>query len=107
MSSQDQQELEWYIWKIRPSKFEFVEKFINDKVKEVKNILCPTVVSEKFTKGGERKQKKSALYEGYLFLQYHHDVKNPTVWLKLSKYPFIVGYVGPCSPEDLKKIKTE
>lgn len=95
---------EWYVWSIRPGKFSLVEKYIREKVPEVKQVLHPTITTEKQKKNGGVKTKQQSLYAGYLFLQYSHDESNPVTWLKLNKYPFITAYVGPCSKQDLASV---
>ena len=100
----DEHSEEWYVWSVRPGKFSLVEKFIEEKVPEIKKVLYPTVTTEKQTKRGAVKTKQSPLYAGYLFLQYSHDSENPSTWLKLNKHPFIAGYVGPCSKKDLATV---
>jgi transcription antitermination factor NusG len=95
---------EWYVWTVRPGKFEVVERYIKEKVPEISKVLYPTVTTEKMDKKGGVKKKKSPLYAGYIFLQYRHDDKNPSVWLKLNKHPFITRYVGPCSAKDLASV---
>ena len=97
---------EWYVWSIRPGKFSLVEKYIQEKVPEVKKILYPTVTTEKQHKNGNVKKKQQSLYAGYLFLQYSHDERNPATWVKLNKHPFITTYVGPCSKKDLASVNS-
>lgn len=97
---------EWYVWSIRPGKFALVEKYIQEKIPEVKCILHPTVTTEKQNKKGGVKTKQSSLYAGYLFLQYTHDENNPVTWIKLNNYPFITAYVGPCSAKDLASVNS-
>lgn len=94
---------EWYVWTVRVGKFELVKRYIEENVKEVTKVLYPTVTTEKQVKSGTRK-KKSPLYAGYIFLQYAHDPDSPTTWLKLNKYPFVTGYVGPCTAKDLASV---
>jgi transcriptional antiterminator NusG len=92
---------EWYVWTVRPGKFEIVKDYIESKVTEVKEVLYPAITTETVTKKGEIKRKTSPLYVGYLFLQYHHDEGNPVTWWKLNKHPFITRYIGPCTAQDL------
>ena len=94
---------EWHVWTVRSGKFEIVERYIEEKISEVKKVLYPTVTTERFTKSGIKK-KKSPLYAGYVFLQYCHDPRNPTVWSKLNQHPFVTRYVGPCTPQDLASV---
>jgi transcription antitermination factor NusG len=95
---------EWYIWTVRPGKFDIVKAYIEKSVKEISCVLCPTVTSEKEMKSGRKKTKVSLLYAGYVFLQYAHDENNPVVWTKLNKHPFVVSYVGPCTAADIALI---
>jgi transcription antitermination factor NusG len=95
---------EWYIWTVRPGKFDIVRAYIEKSVREVSVVLCPTVTSEKETKTGLKKTKVSPLYAGYVFMQYMHDESNPIAWLKISKHPFVVSYVGPCTAADIALI---
>ncbi len=95
---------EWYIWMVRPGKFDIVRTYIEDSVKEVVSILCPIEVSERKTKTGRKKIKESPLYAGYIFLQYTHDANNPVAWVKINKHPFVVSYVGPCTAADIALI---
>lgn len=91
----------WFVWSIRLGKFDTVSKYIEEKVPEVKQVLYPTVTTERILKDGTAKKKKTPLYSGYIFLQYEHDPENPHVWLKLKSHPFVTNYVGPCTPADL------
>lgn len=95
---------EWYIWTIRPGKLDIVKAYIEKSVSEVSEVLCPTVTSEKETKTGLKKTKVSPLYAGYVFMQYVHDEKNPVAWSKISRHPFVVSYVGPCTAADIALI---
>lgn len=96
---------EWYVWTVRPGKFEVVRRYIENNIPQVTEILYPTVTQEKHTKRGV-KQKKSPLYAGYLFLRYNHDPKRPTTWLKIDKHPFITSYLGPCTAKDLASVNS-
>lgn len=98
--------LQWFVWSVKTGKFDAVRKYIEDKVPEVKQLLYPTVTKERVLKSGESRKSKVPLYSGYLFLQYHHDEQNPSVWLKLNKHPFISTYVGPCTPADLVSVNS-
>jgi transcription antitermination factor NusG len=95
---------EWYIWTVRPGKFDIVKAYIEKNVREVTDILCPTVTSEKQTKTGLKKVKVSPLYAGYVFMQYTHDIDDPVAWVKINNHPFVVSYVGPCSAKDIALI---
>lgn len=94
----------WYIWTVRPGKFDVVSTYIKNNVEEVTEILFPTETSEKETKSGIKKIKVSPLYAGYVFLRYYHDAENPTVWVKINKHPFVSGYVGLCTEKDIDLI---
>lgn len=94
---------EWYVWAVRPDKFEVVERYIVQKVKEVKKVLYPMVTKERVTKAGVKKSK-APLYAGYIFLQYSHATDNPVTWNKLNSHPFITRYVGPCTSQDLASV---
>jgi len=96
---------EWYVWTVRSGKFEIVERFIEEKIPQVSKILYPTISTEKTTRKGI-KVKKSPLYAGYLFLQYTHDQSNPATWVKINSHPFITGYVGPCTAQDLASVNS-
>lgn len=96
---------EWYVWTIRPGKFDIVSRYIEKKIPQVKKILYPTVTTEKMTKKGI-KEKKSPLYAAYVFLQYAHNLENPLTWNMLNKHHFITGYVGPCTPQDLATVNS-
>jgi transcription antitermination factor NusG len=102
ISSADKQE--WYVWVVKPGKFDLVKKFIEESIPEVTKVLYPTVTSEKVLKTGKVKKKKTPLYSGYLFLQYKHIPENPSVWVRLKAHPFISNYVGPCTPADLASV---
>lgn len=95
---------QWFIWTVRPGKFEIVKAYLEKEVKEVSDILFPTETSEKKTKTGRKKIKTSPLYAGYVFLQYSHDVNNPVAWVKINSHPFIASYVGPCTAADIAAI---
>lgn len=95
---------QWFIWTVRPGKFEIVKAYLEKEVKEVSDILFPTETSEKETKTGSKKTKTSPLYAGYVFLQYTHDVTDPVVWVKINKHPFVASYVGPCTAADIALI---
>jgi len=97
---------EWFVWTVRPSKFELVKDYIEKRIPEVTKVLYPTVFSTKTTKQGQVKKKALPLYGGYMFLQYTHDVKNPTTWVKINEHPFVVKYVGPCTEEDLATVSS-
>lgn len=92
---------EWYVWTVRPGKFDVVKRYIESKVQEVNEVLYPAVTTETRTKKGDIKRKIIPLYAGYLFLQYHHDETDPATWWKLNRHPFITRYVGPCTAQDL------
>ena len=96
---------EWYVWTIRPGKFEVVSNYIQSKVPQVKKVLYPTVTTEKMTKKGI-KEKKSPLYAAYIFLQYEHKIENPQTWNLLNQHHFVTGYVGPCTPQDLATVNS-
>lgn len=98
--------LQWYVWSVKAGKFDTVKKYIEDKIPEVKQVLYPTVTKERLLKSGESKKSKVPLYSGYLFLQYHHDSKNPKVWIQLNSHPFISTYVGPCTQSDLVSVNS-
>ncbi len=89
---------QWHVWTVNPNKFQVVSMFIEKEVTEVKEVLYPTVTSERKTSKGKIKTKKVPLYQGYLFLQYSED---PIVWHKLNSHPFITNYVGRCTQQDL------
>lgn len=95
---------QWFIWTVRPGKFEIVKAYLEKEVKEVSDILFPTETSEKKTKTGAKKTKTSPLYAGYVFLQYTHDVSDPVAWVKINRHPFVAGYVGPCTAADIAQI---
>lgn len=95
---------QWYVWYIKFGKFDVISKYIEDKVPEVKKVLFPTITTECQLKSGEAKKKKTPLYGGYMFLQYHHNPDKPDVWLKLTKHPFVSAYIGPCTPKDLVSV---
>lgn len=88
---------EWYVWSVRPGKFEIVCRYIQDKIPEVNQILNPVSKDKRATK----KEKNKSLYGGYIFLQYKHSA---TVWHKISKHPFIITYVGPCQDKELASV---
>jgi transcription antitermination factor NusG len=100
------EKLQWFVWSVKTGKFDTVKKYIEESVPEVKQVLYPTVTKERVLKSGEAKKSKVPLYSGYMFLQYAHDEKNPKVWLKLNKHPFISTYVGPCTPADLVSVNS-
>lgn len=104
MGKEQEAPQEWYVWTIRSGKFDIVEKYIKESIPGIKKVLYPMITTEKLTKKGDRKKKKSPLYAGYMFLQYEHSEKTPTVWLKLNKHPFVTRYVGPCSAKDLASV---
>lgn len=92
---------QWYVWVFKPGKVDIVLKYIKDKIPEIKQVLCPSVsVKDRRNKKG-LKLREVQLYAGYVFLNYNHDPKTPTVWLKLSKHPLVSRYVGPCSDKEL------
>lgn len=97
---------QWFVWTVKLGKFDLVLKYIEEEVPEVKEILYPTITTEKVSKTGKRKKKKTPLYAGYVFLQYKHNSLNPTTWLKLNKHPFITRYVGPCTNKDLASVNS-
>jgi transcription antitermination factor NusG len=106
MDKHSSQRQEWYVWTVSPGKFEVVRKYIKEKVPEINEVLYPAVTTETVTKKGEVKKKTTPLYAGYIFLQYHHDERNPGVWVKLQKHPFITRYVGPCTAQDLASVNS-
>ncbi len=95
---------QWYVWYIKFGKFDVISKYIEEKIPEVKKVLYPTITTERQLKNGEAKKRKTPLYGGYMFLQYHHNPEKPDVWLKLSKHPFVSAYIGPCTPKDLVSV---
>lgn len=97
---------QWYVWTVKQGKFDIVSRYIEEKIPEIKEVLYPTITTERVTKKGERKKKKTPLYAGYVFLQYEHSYDNPSVWLKLNKHPFITRYVGPCTSKDLASVNS-
>lgn len=95
---------EWYVWTIKTGKFDIVSHYLETRVPEVVEILYPTVTTERRDKKGDVRKKQTPLYAGYLFLCYHHDVENPATWWKINKHPFVTGYVGPCTAQDLASV---
>lgn len=96
--------LQWYVWSVRAGKFEAVKRYLEKSVPEVKKVLYPTVTKERLLKSGEVKKSKSALYAGYMFLQYEHNEIDPKTWWKINKHPFVTTYVGPCTPASLASV---
>lgn len=91
----------WFIWMVRPSKIDIINKYIKDNVPEVKQVVCPTVVVSKTSKTGKVKKKDIPLYSEYLFLQYEDK---PESYHKILKHPFISKFLGPCKENELKII---
>lgn len=96
----------WFVWSVRVGKFDIVKKYLEEEVSEVKSILFPTLTDEKVLKNGTIKKKKQALYGGYMFLLYSHNIEDPQTWWKINKHPFITTYVGPCTATDLVSVKS-
>lgn len=106
MTINSENSFQWYVWSVKTGKFDTVKRYIEEKIPEVKQVLYPTVTKERVLKSGESKKRKVPLYSGYMFLQYQHDEKDPQVWLKLTKHPFVSTYVGPCTPADLVSVNS-
>lgn len=88
----------WYIWTARPSKVSVVKEYIENNVKGVSCVLCPTKDGDLST------SKATPLYAGYMFLKYAHNEANPTTWLSIKKHPFVVSYIGPCADKDINSL---
>ena len=99
LSSLVEDKRQWHVWTTKPGKFSFVVKYIEESVPQIKEILYPTVVSDKAARNGDK--KRVPLYAGYLFLQYDSD---PAVWHKLNDHPFVSRYVGMCLGKDLHSV---
>lgn len=95
--------LNWYIWTVRPSKINIINKFIEENVPEVKQVVCPTVTVSKTSKTGKVKKRELPIYSEYLFLQYDD---HPTAYHKLIVHPFISKFLGPCKENELKIIES-
>jgi len=92
--------LSWYVWTISANRYKKIRKFI-DEIPEIEDILYPLVEKEYSTKSGVR-VKEVPLYVNYLFIKYKHDVE---VASKLEACPWIHNYLGPCSLEEIKKVR--
>lgn len=90
----------WYIWTIRPDRFDAVKRYIDNNVKEIIDIYFPTTTTEKHTNRG-KSIKTVSVYGGYIFLKYNSDCNPSDVWYKINKHPFVVGYIGPCTDKEL------
>jgi len=94
----------WFIWSVRPEKLSIIQKYLENSIPGVANVVCPIVTSERLTKTGKTVKKTSLLYGCYIFVQYTHDTDNPVTWSKINDHPFIVGYIGPCTQKDVTSL---
>jgi transcription antitermination factor NusG len=100
----DRENGKWFIWVLHPGRFDIVESYINKKVSEVIDIVCPSVIKVDKRRKGKGKAKRHLIYEYYLFLQYDPASDESKVWHKLKAHPFITNYLGPCKKEELEYV---
>lgn len=93
--------MDWHVWTIVQNRYSKVIEFLND-LDGVEDFLYPTVSKEYSTKSGT-KLKQVPLYSNYIFVKYNHS--NEFV-LSLQKCPWIKTYVGICSKDEIKEIKS-
>jgi len=82
------------------------QKRINEFLSELDGIeefLYPMAEKEYNTKRG-KKVKKVPIYANYIFIKYDH---NPDMLISINNCPWISGYVGKCSAEEMIKIKSQ
>lgn len=111
-SSNSSEEVVWHIWTFRSDMVEHVKLFLENNVKEVSDVICPTRTIKRYdrrTKNKRRSKKRREvalpIYGGYIFLQYTPNTNNADVWEKLNSHPFILNYIGPCSAADVCTIR--
>jgi transcription antitermination factor NusG len=90
----------WHVWSISQQRYKKVKEYL-DGLPEVEEYLYPTVTKEVTTKNS-RKISYVPLYSNYIFVKYNHD--NRTMGL-LSKCSWLKTYVGPCSFQEIDRVK--
>ena len=91
----------WHIWVIKQNKFDSIEYYLKNDVKEVTEMFFPTVSKE--CKVGNRLHKRRVpLFAGYLFLKYE-DPDN-RVYYKINSSPFVTNYVGLCEGKEVEEL---
>ena len=88
---------QWHSWVIKRNRITNVIDFIHDNCPEIDKYFYPQIKKEYTTKRGTV-TKDRPLYEGYLFLRYDN---HPVVFHKLSNYPQVTTYAGPCSQDEI------
>jgi len=91
----------WHSWVIKRNRISYVIDFIQANCPEIDKYFYPQIKKEYTTKRGTV-TKDRPLYEGYLFLRYDN---HPEVFHKLSKYPQITTYAGPCEQHEIDEMR--
>jgi len=91
----------WHSWVIKRNRITFVIEFIQANCPEIDKYFYPQIKKEYTTKRGTV-TKDRPLYEGYLFLRYDN---HPEVFHKLSAYPQITTYAGPCEQHEIDEMR--
>lgn len=92
----------WHIWVIKQNKFDSIEYFLRNEVKEVSDIFFPTVLKE--CKVGNRLHKRRVpLFSGYLFLRYEDE--DGSLYYKIRANPFVTNYVGVCDSKEVDSMR--
>jgi len=97
MSGQKQ----WHSWVIKRNRISNVIDYIQEKCPEIDKYFYPQIKKEYTTKRGTV-TKDRPLYEGYLFLRYDN---HPVVFHKLSAYPQVTTYAGPCAQHEIDSMQ--
>jgi len=90
----------WYVWTISANRYKKIKEFV-DRISEIKDVLYPLVEKEYSTKHGI-KVKEVPLYVNYLFMKYEDSIE---IDAKLESCPWIHNCIGPCSLEEIKKVR--
>lgn len=90
----------WFVWTINQQRYKKVVEFL-ESFNAVEEFLYPTVEKEYETKSGKR-FKDVPLYNNYVFIK-HKD--SNLLKEAISSCMWINDCLGPCSPNEIDKIK--
>jgi len=91
----------WHVWMMNHQRFNRVREYL-DEIEGIETYLYPTISKEVISKGGKHSTKKVPLYSNYIFIKYRHT---PKLFVELSDCPWLKGYVGVCSDDEVKSVR--
>lgn len=90
----------WHVWSINQQRHKKVEDFLQE-LEEVEDYIYPVVEKEYITKKG-KKTKDVPVYSNYIFVKCDYCGEMDVM---MNKCQWIKQYVGPCSEDEVKKIR--